>query len=180
MGLERTNESASLLQWLGRLFRRTRQNHAVEHATVHILAQRHPGLEVMGRSTPAGFYIYGPVATDAVVSAAAEALARLRAGESHLAVHPRCGTNLAVSALMGGLVASLFMRRRRAPWWEEFPQLLLALSAALLFSQPLAYSVQKHLTTDANIGDLLITRVERRLIGGKFPAHYIELGTDLP
>lgn len=176
MSIEGTTGMESPLQLLRRLFQRTRQNHAVEHATVHILSQRYPGLEVMGRSTPAGFYIYGAVPTEALVSAVAEALARLRAGESHLAVHPRCGTNLAVSSLVGGLVASLFLRRRRAPWWEEFPQLLLALSAALLFSQPLAYNVQKHITTDAHIGGLQIRRVERRLLGGKMPAHYIELG----
>ncbi len=176
MRFEGTPGAESPLQLLGRLFQRTRQNHAVEHATVHILSQRYPGLEVMGRSTPAGFYIYGAVPTETLISAVTEALARLRAGESHLAVHPRCGTNLAVSSLVGGLVASLFLRRRRAPWWEEFPQLLLALSAALLFSQPLAYNVQKHITTDAHIGNLHITRVERRLLGGKMPVHYIELG----
>ncbi|MGQ9665834.1 MAG: DUF6391 domain-containing protein [Anaerolineae bacterium] len=180
MSVERTTETESPLQWLAQLFRRTRQNHAVEHATVHILAQRYPGLEVMGRSTPAGFYIYGAVPTEVLVSAVTEALARLRAGESHLAIHPRCGTNLAVSSLVGGLVTSLFLRRRRAPWWEEFPQLLLALSDALLFSQPLAYNVQKHITTDANIGALHIRRVERRLLGGKMPVHYIELGSGGP
>jgi hypothetical protein len=176
MNLEGITEAESPVQWLGRLFQRTRQNHAVEHATVHILAQRYPGLEVMGRSTPAGFYIYGAVPTEALVSAVTEALARLRAGESHLAVHPRCGTNLAVSSLVGGLVVSLFLRRRRAPWWEEFPQLLLALSTVLFLSQPLAYTVQKHITTDAHIGDLQIRRVERRLLGGRMPVHYIELG----
>ncbi len=74
------------------LIDRVRRNHALEHATIHVLSRRYRDLHVMGRSTPNGFILYGDLPTDAVYEAAQEALERLRAGERHLAVHPACGT----------------------------------------------------------------------------------------
>jgi len=62
-----------------------RQNHALEHATVHVLSRVNPYVQIMGRSTDAGFFIYGAVSTQEVASAATEALARLQQGEYHLA-----------------------------------------------------------------------------------------------
>ncbi|MER3469342.1 MAG: hypothetical protein C4314_05250, partial [Thermoflexus sp.] len=65
-----------LLEWSP--VRRIRRNHALEHATVHLLSQRFPGQPMAGRSTPSGFYLYGNVPMEAVVAAAHEALERLR------------------------------------------------------------------------------------------------------
>ena len=78
---------------------RIRRNHALEHATLHILAQRFPGKPMAGHSNPRGFWILGDVPTEEIKSAVESALARLRAGESHLALHPNCGTNIAVAGM---------------------------------------------------------------------------------
>ena len=82
------------------LIRRVRQNHALEHATMHVLSRRNPYLTLMGRSTPSGFVLYGDVAAQEIANAATEALALLQQGQEHLAVHPRCGTNLAVTSIL--------------------------------------------------------------------------------
>ena len=82
-----------------------RQHHAVEHATIHVLTWRHPYARIVGRSTHTGCLIYGHLPTAEVADAAAEALARLQRGEAHLAVHPRCGTNLVVTSVMAGTAA---------------------------------------------------------------------------
>lgn len=153
---------------------RTRQNHALEHATIHILSRQHPGRQLMGRSTSAGFYVYGDVPTMAVASAVSEALARLQAGESHLAVHPRCGTNLAVGALLGGIASTLALRRTRRPFWEELPEVFLALTAALLLAQPLGLTVQQRVTTSANVSDVRVAGIERRVLG-RHVSHMVSL-----
>ena len=77
-----------------------RQNHALEHATMHILTRSVPSLRLMGRSDWGGFTLYGEVDTQQVLCAVTEGLARLKEGQSWLAVHPRCGTNLATTALL--------------------------------------------------------------------------------
>jgi hypothetical protein len=84
-----------------------RRNHALEHATMHILGQRQPYLNAVARTALDGFYVYGMVDTRALADTASEGLARLQAGETDLAVHPRCGTNLAVAGLLAGLLPAL-------------------------------------------------------------------------
>ena len=81
----------------------TRRNHALEHATIHILTAQKPGRPLAGRSTPFGFYLYGELSDEEVQAAAYEALSRLERGESRLAIHPGCGTNY----LTSGAAASL-------------------------------------------------------------------------
>ena len=80
--------------------RRTRQNHALEHATFTILATINPTLSVSARSNNNGFIIFGDVDLGLLRRALDEALARLLAGEAGLAIHPNCGTNLAVGVSM--------------------------------------------------------------------------------
>lgn len=92
-----------------------RRNHAVEHATMHILARRHPYLNAVARTDLDGFNVYGQVDTKTLADTAAEALGRLQNGESDLAVHPRCGTNLAVSGLLAGVGTFVAMGRFQAP-----------------------------------------------------------------
>src|SRR5581483_6864729 len=69
--------------------RRTRRNHGLEHATVHVLNK-----PVSGRSDAGGFWLMGDVSTSEVEAAAREALRRMQNGEHQLAVHPNCGTGL--------------------------------------------------------------------------------------
>jgi hypothetical protein len=71
----------------------TRRNHALEHATLHMLAHTHK-INMAGHSNPTGFFIFGEVRTDEIRAAVDEAYSRLRSGEKGLAIHPGCGTIL--------------------------------------------------------------------------------------
>ncbi len=91
----------------------TRRNHALEHATLHVLARTHQG-PLAGHSNPTGYFILGQVTNDDLRAAAQEARSRLNAGEHELAVHPGCGTNLATSLFFAGTLAWLPLRGRRS------------------------------------------------------------------
>ncbi|HET6823449.1 MAG TPA: DUF6391 domain-containing protein, partial [Anaerolineales bacterium] len=78
----------------------TRRNHAVEHATLKILARKYDDKNLAGHSNPTGFFLFGDLATDDIRNAIQEAMTRLRAGEHELAIHPGCGTNLATSMVL--------------------------------------------------------------------------------
>src|SRR5512143_927816 len=88
---------------------RIRRNHGLEHATLHTLANRLPHTMLAGHSDTGGFWIIGDVSTDVLQAAVQEALTRLRAGESGLAVHPNCGTNIVTAGAMAGLAGAMAM-----------------------------------------------------------------------
>jgi hypothetical protein len=152
-----------------------RQTHALEHATVTILSQRYPGVPVAGRSTPGAFIIYGALPTEAVRQAAEEGLARLQAGEHELAIHPRCGTNLAVAGTLGLLVplAGLGARSRAVRW----ASLLLGLGAAIVASQPLGRLAQQHVTTSPDLAGVRLADVQRQEFAG-FISHKVTLSRE--
>jgi hypothetical protein len=139
-----------------------RQNHALEHATMHVLSQRNPYVQLMGRSTAGGFYIYGNLASHQVHSAASAALARLQQGEDHLAVHPRCGTNLAVTAIFAGAAAYSATLGRSRSKFERLPLALAAATIAAIAAQPLGHKIQEHITTTPEVSGLYIADVRRR------------------
>jgi hypothetical protein len=95
------------------LWRATRRNHAVEHATVHLLSQRLPGHSLAGHSNPRGFLLFADAAPEQVRAAVEEAIARLQAGQKQLAIHPGCGTNLVINLLALGAAAWIGMGRTR-------------------------------------------------------------------
>src|SRR5512145_2167377 len=103
------------------LVRRTRRNHGLEHATIHVLSSRFHGLSMAGRSTPNGFYIFGNVSTEEVRSAVDEGLQRMRNGEPHLAVHPGCGTNYLTSGVFAGLATFATVAFSKRNRWEQLP-----------------------------------------------------------
>jgi len=51
------------------VIRRIRRNHGLEHATIHMLSRKQKNLNIAGRSTSAGFYLYGNVPTAEVEAA---------------------------------------------------------------------------------------------------------------
>lgn len=140
---------------------RIRRNHALEHATIHVLSQHHAGISLVGRSTPNGYYIYGPVTDEQVASAAQEALQRLKSGERRLAIHPGCGTNLVTSGMLAGSGAFIAMGGRDKRWdWDRLPLALAAATLAMLLSQPLGPMLQERITTSADVDSLAITGVQ--------------------
>ena len=138
----------------------TRRNHALEHATLHMLARTHK-INMAGHSNPTGFFIFGELRTEDIRSALNEAYTRLRSGEKGLAIHPGCGTNLVATAFLPGTLAYLPFQSARSTRMR-----LLLLPLALLFgvfgfflSRPLGTWLQRNVTTEADLGNMRIVDV---------------------
>lgn len=138
----------------------TRRNHALEHATLHMLARTHK-TSMAGHSNPTGFFIFGELLTEDIRTALNEAYTRLRAGEKGLAIHPGCGTNLIATAFLPATMAWMPISGVRSNRWR-----LLLLPIALVFgvfgfilSKPLGTWLQRNITTEANLGNMQIIDV---------------------
>jgi hypothetical protein len=147
-----------------------RQNHALEHATIVLLSKRHPEVRFSGVSFAAGFFVFGEAPTDDVLAAAQQALGRLRGGEPEMAIHERCGTNLAVAGMLTGLSAMTVSRMRKP--YNSFNNVILASTAALVVARPVGLLVQKYVTTRTPGPTMRITGVRRMPFLGN-PAHFI-------
>lgn len=147
---------------------RTRRNHGLEHATIHVMAGKVARLRIAGRSDDRGFYLFGNVSTDMVEECVTGALARMQAGEHHLAVHPNCGTNLVTTASMvagASLVALMGSEREQGGKLGRLPLMILGIMLALIFSEPLGMQFQASVTTLGNPGDLRILSISRKQRG---------------
>lgn len=151
-----------------------RRNHALEHATIHVLTQRNPRRYLVGRTTTGGFYLFGEVETEEVAAAVSEALARLRRGEHDLAVHPRCGTNLATAGLLAGLSSFVAMSGRSTSRLAKLPQILLAATIAVIAAQPLGLALQKHVTTLPEVEGVTVEEITR-LQRGQVVIHEVRI-----
>lgn len=139
-----------------------RRNHALEHATLHVLAQQFPHAMLAGRADARGFVLYGSVPSAAVQAAAHCALQRLRSGEQQLALHPNCGTNLVAAGLLAALAARVATAGSgRLARLLRIPLLAGLLPLALLAARPLGYAAQRSLTTSSAMGALRIVSVTR-------------------
>jgi hypothetical protein len=140
--------------------RRTRRNHGLEHATIHILGAKRYRLS--GRSDDGGFVILGDVPTEDVEAAVKEALRRMRGGEHSLAVHPNCGTNLLTTGFLTSMVGIVGLGgRSRSDSFNRLPYVMLLMMVAILYSQPLGMNLQKYFTTEGDPGDLEVASVKR-------------------
>lgn len=151
---------------------RVRRHHAIEHATVTLLTERNPDVRVIGRSDTKGFYIYGDVDRDELEDAAQRGLARLQSGESALAVHPRCGTNIVVTSLLSALAAMLALGRR--PRLDKIPNVILATTLAAFLAQPLGAQVQEHITTSPDVRGARIGAIRESRMG-KVKVQHVEI-----
>lgn len=139
----------------------TRRNHALEHATIHLLGRQFPNQRMAGHSNPTGFFLFGNFETPQVWIAATEALERLRIGESGLAIHPGCGTNLATTVLLAGSFAWFVLRGSRSMLTRILllPFAVIFAVIGVLISRPLGPWLQKNVTTEANLGGLQIVDI---------------------
>jgi hypothetical protein len=151
---------------------RIRRNHGLEHAAIHILSHQNPSLRLVGRSDARGFWIYGNVTTEAVRMAVAQALQRLQGGESYLAIHPFCGTNLATASLLAVLMPLL--TSSRAHGRQRIARAGGGLLMAFLAAPLLGYLVQKHVTTSPREDGRQILCVTRHEYRGLI-AHRVEV-----
>jgi hypothetical protein len=150
---------------------RIRRNHALEHASINVLSERHKGFSAQGNSTPGGFNlnIYGKITEEDVYDAVEEAFRRLNAGESRLGLHPTCGTVLLTTAALAALSAQVsfaieLKRQRRSSLGPvglvaALPMATLAVMISLFVARPLGMAIQESYTVDANLRDLRITSI---------------------
>jgi len=145
------------------LVKRTRRNHGLEHATVHILSKRIKNVPMMGRSTDRGFVLFANVSQEDVDSAVKEALRRMKNGEHSLAVHPGCGTSRLTTGFLTSVVAIVGLTG--ATWktvFNRLPLLMVMMMLAALYSEPLGLSLQKYFTTEGDPGDMEIISITKR------------------
>ena len=154
---------------------RTRRNHGLEHATIHVLTQKNPRRSVAGHSDAGGFWLLGKLDTEETRQAVDEALQRLRAGERWLAVHPNCGTNLMTAGLAAGLAGGVAMRGadRRGAWMDRLPLAVLLSTLALLAARPLGMRLQQRVTTSGDPGPLQVISIQRSQRGA-LAVHRVE------
>jgi hypothetical protein len=147
-----------------------KQNHALEHATIVLLSRKYPDVRFAGISFAAGFFIFGDVPTEAILPSAQEALTLLRTTSPELAIHERCGTNLAVTAMLTGLSAMTVARMRRP--YGSANNVILATMAAMIVSRPLGLTVQRYVTTQTPNPSMTISGVRALTVFGT-QAHFI-------
>lgn len=152
-----------------------KQNHALEHATIVLLAKKFPDIRLSGISFAAGFFVFGDIPSEAIQPTAQDALDLLRGEHPELAVHERCGTNLAVAGMLTGLSAMAVAKLRRP--YSTVNNVILASTAALVLARPLGLMVQRHVTTQTPNSSVRILKVSPMQLFGA-PAHFVS--TDNP
>lgn len=152
-----------------------RRNHGIEHATVHVLSEGNPALQLVGRADSGGFNIIGDVDPEELASAAQEALRRMKNGHGELAVHPRCGTQLVTLGALTAVAAFIAFGSR--PRVSRLPDAILATTAAAILAQPLGLSLQKYVTTSPNVFDAHFVGVSRKNFAGLVYWH-VDIGWD--
>jgi hypothetical protein len=152
-----------------------KQNHALEHATIVLLSRKYPEVRLSGISFAAGFFVFGDLPTEAILPTAQEALNLLRTTQPELAIHERCGTNLAVAGMLTGLSAMTIARLRRP--YSTPNNVILASTAALILARPLGLTVQRYVTTQTPNASMRIEKVSPMNVFGS-PAHFVS--TDNP
>ena len=152
-----------------------RQNHALEHATIVLLSKKYPDVRLAGVSSAVGFFVFGDIPTEAILPAAQEALNLLRTSQPELAIHERCGTNLAVAGMLTGLSAMTVAKMRKP--FSTANNVILASTAALILARPLGLTVQRYFTTKTPNASMVIQKVLPMSLFGT-PAHFVS--TDNP
>jgi hypothetical protein len=142
---------------------RIRRNHALEHATLQMLARKNTHLAAAGYSDTQGFLVIGSISTDQLRDAVNEALHRLRNGEESLAVHPNCGTNFATAGMVAGTLGWLAMlgTGNSRSKLERWPVVVMLATLGTILAQPLGLWLQANVTTDGDIAELEVTEITR-------------------
>ena len=156
-----------------------RKNHAMEHATIHLLTEALPHVSFGGWSFVKGFWILGKAELQDVQKAAEMAYARLNNGEKQLAVHPNCGTNVAVIGLCTAAAAMLttLSTEEDESGMTKFSAFTTAGMIGALAGKPLGPKVQEKITTDADVRSLSIVSISCSSFRGT-PAFFIETSID--
>ena len=162
-----------------------RQVHALEHATVWMLsnleakkasiASRSDDNETIGGvSTAQGFFLYGDINVVKLRKAVHLALTRLKKGEWDLAIHPRCGTNTSVAALLTtGMIVTTHLILPREPI-GQLVGVGLATATASYLAPHIGMAVQKYVTTAIPF-NLKILEIAQAIDMWGNPAYFVSL-----
>ena len=145
-----------------------RSNHALEHATFHVLESKGIKTPLFGLSDAGGFWVVGNVAPGLLLDSAHEALTRLQGGEAHLALHENCGTNLVATGAIAGGMAWLGMLGAGRGFFRKvgrLPMVILLASIGLLIAKPLGPMIQEKVTTLPNGQKREVISVQRWGLG---------------
>jgi hypothetical protein len=118
----------------------------------------------MLRSNSDGFTIFGDVDLGQLRIALDEALSRLLAGEAELAIHPNCGTNLAVGVTMVTIGTMLGMASTHTR--TRVATAAASSVAGWAAARPLGEYVQRHFTTLPDLRGVRVTEIARRKFFG--------------
>ncbi len=169
-----SSNPSSVLTDLPAAVRNTRQNHAWEHATLQVLGGRGQIRQASGLSDPSGFTLFGEMSVEDVDQAVADAHAAINEGHRGLAIHPDCGTNLVVQALLSALVMQFLGRTGRGFSMARFIAGLLSMTALSMAAKVLGPRLQA-VTTLADLRDRQVTEVYALRVFDK-PAVRVSVG----
>ncbi len=157
---------------------RIRRNHALEHAIMHLLSRSDPSLRLVGRSDWKGISLYGEVDTPVVLQAAERGLARLRAGEDWLRLHPRCGTNFGVGVFLSGCAVYAAMETPGKSFLRRLLRLVTYVMGVMLVARPLGMLIQRHITTVPDVADMQVKEIRRKQEGGTITHRIVTVGAE--
>ncbi|RJQ41330.1 MAG: hypothetical protein C4545_06910 [Anaerolineaceae bacterium] len=141
---------------------KVRSNHALEHATLHVLSTEVTRARVSGLSDAGGFWLLGEVPTALVFESARGALERMKAGDTGLAMHDNCGSNLVPSIMVSGGLAWLAMAgtgnslRKKA---VRFPIAVLLALVGFEAAKPIGPLLQEKTTSTDHVDSMVVREV---------------------
>jgi hypothetical protein len=161
--------------------KRRRRNHALEHATVNVLEQKYgQRLPMSGFAEQDGFLVQGSASPQIVMAAAREGLQRLQAGETQLAIHPRCGTNIVTGQLLSAVTFfGVLLLLGNLTLFNALLAMILAIAVARTFANPLGMFLQRTLTTSTDVRGVSIDRLDTRMPNTPFALIYAGGGMPL-
>ena len=142
----------------------TRLNHALEHATLNVLARLGVQARLAGYSEKDGFFILGSIDSQVLKTAVDQAYERLIHGEPGLAIHEKCGTNFVAAGAVAGFAAWLGMLGVGGGWrrkLDRLPMVMLLVTVSTILAQPLGPFLQKELTTDPRVDAIRVVSITR-------------------
>jgi len=154
-----------------------RRNHAIEHATINVLEQlAGQQLNISGLSQEDGFYIAGIQNAEMVEEAAIRGLNLLKQGNCQLAIHRRCGTDIAIANFITALIFFILLF---TTGMFSILNIVIALLLSNLISPYLGEYVQKYFTTSCEVRNTDIVgleyeigRQDKNLLLRHFPRGY--------
>ena len=152
-----------------------RKNHALEHASIHVLETKYAKKSICGYSIHNGFWLMGQLTIQEIQEAVDVAIARLQNGEKNLAIHPGCGTNLAVTGFCTAFGAMLVMSGANSAKKRinRFPELMTMSSMMVLLSRPLGFKAQKYVTTDPDVSEIHVVGINASELFGN-PCFFVQ------